>query len=89
LLAEKDQCDEKTLALVEQATEAFNCYLEKNFEAALKIYLQILEVYPDDRPAKVMLEKCDKFIETPPDENWTGATRVFENRIFIRNKRDM
>lgn len=89
LLAEKDKCDEKTLALVEQATKAFNCYLDKNFTEALQIYLQILETYPDDKPAKVMIEKCDKFIEIPPDENWTGATRVFENRIFIRNKHDM
>jgi adenylate cyclase len=78
LLAEKDQCDEQTLVLAEQAAEAFKYYLAKDFKAALKIYLQILARYSNDKPSKVMIEKCYKFIETPPDENWTGATRIFE-----------
>ena len=78
LLAEKDQCDEITLDLVAKATVAFKYYLNKDFELALKGYEQILKYFPDDKPAQVMIERCQKLIATPPDENWTGATRIFE-----------
>jgi adenylate cyclase len=78
LLAEKTQCDDKTLHLAEQATLAFKYYLNKDFESALKIYLQILARHTNDQPALVMIEKCQKLIDMPPDENWTGATRIFE-----------
>jgi adenylate cyclase len=78
LLAEKDQCDEITLDLVAKATVAFKYYLNKDFELAIQSYEQILQYHPDDKPAQVMIERCQKLIATPPDENWTGATRIFE-----------
>jgi adenylate cyclase len=78
LLAKKDECDEATLELAEKATVAFKHYLHKQFELALKCYLQILAHHPDDKPARVMIERCQKAIDMPPDENWTGATRMFE-----------
>ncbi len=78
LLAEKNQCEEAVLSLAQQATLAFKYYLQKDFELALKTYLQILAHHPADKPALVMIEKCQRLIDLPPDENWTGATRIFE-----------
>jgi adenylate cyclase len=78
LMAEKNQCDNEILQLAEQARLAFKYYLNKEFELALKTYFRILAYHPHDKPARVMIEKCQKLIDAPPDENWTGATRVFE-----------
>ncbi len=78
LIMEKSEVDEKTLDLVAKATQAFDYYLLGQFQQALKAYHQILTDNPDDQPAKVMVAKCEHFIKLPPDENWTGATRMFE-----------
>ncbi len=78
LMMEKSEADEKTLELVAKATQAFDYYLLGQFQQAFKVYHQILSDNPDDEPAKVMISKCEHFIKSPPDENWTGATRMFE-----------
>lgn len=78
LIAKKGECDEQTLALVANASQAFEFYLLGQFPQALNIYDKILASHPDDQPAKVMLSKCKNFIKSPSDKNWTGATRIFE-----------
>jgi len=78
LMMEKSEADNETLDLVAKATKAFDYYLLGQFQQAFKVYHQILTDNPDDQPAKVMISKCEHFIESPPDENWTGATRIFE-----------
>jgi adenylate cyclase len=78
LITEKTAVDELILALVTQANKAFDAYLQGQFQQASKTYQQILVDYPDDAPAKIMLSKCEYFIQSPPDKNWTGATRIFE-----------
>lgn len=76
LLAEKNDCDTETLELVAKADLALRYYLNQDFVSALNSYQAILNDYPNDIPAKVMIIKCQKLIENPPDENWTGATRL-------------
>ncbi len=78
LIAEKSDADEQMLALVAKASEAFEYYLLGEFQQSVKIYHEILSDNPDDQPAKVMIAKGEHFIKSPPDENWTGATRIFE-----------
>ena len=78
LIGEKGMVDEKILVLVAQATNAFNAYLQRNFEDALIIYREILHENPNDQPAKVLISKCEYFIENPPSQHWTGATRLLE-----------
>ena len=78
LMGEKGEVSEDILTLAAKASEAFEYYLAGNIEHALRCYYKILSSNPEDQPAKVMIAKCEKFIESPPDENWTGATRLFE-----------
>ncbi|MDQ7090439.1 MAG: adenylate/guanylate cyclase domain-containing protein [Methylococcales bacterium] len=78
LITEKEDADEETLALVAKATKAFDYYLAGKFEQALAVYHDILKDNPQDHPAKVMIAKCEQFMKSLPDENWTGATRIFE-----------
>jgi adenylate cyclase len=78
LIGEKGNADKSVLALVAQATEAFNAYLQKDFTRAIHLYHEILATNPEDEPAKVLISKCDYFIKNPPSQHWTGATRLFE-----------
>ncbi len=78
LLAELKSCDAATLRLIDLSFQAFENYLAKRFAEALRVYLQILDNNPDDQATRVMIAKCEFFIEFPPDEAWTGATRLTE-----------
>ncbi|MCK5728236.1 MAG: hypothetical protein KAH08_03340 [Methylococcales bacterium] len=78
LVGEKNAVDNEILALVALASDAFEAYLSKQFEQALRLYKQILTNNPDDQPAKVLMTKCEHFIKNPPDQHWTGATRLLE-----------
>ncbi|MCK5872645.1 MAG: hypothetical protein KAG26_07445 [Methylococcales bacterium] len=78
LIGEKNTVSKETLALVALATKAFDAYLSKDFKHAQKLYHEILTKYPNDQPATVLMAKCEHFISTPPDQHWTGATRLFE-----------
>lgn len=78
LIGEKGQVDKQTLAMVATAHEAFDYYLAGNFSEALKNYHKILSDNANDQPAKVMIARCEKYSKLPLDENWTGATRMFE-----------
>ncbi len=77
LVAEVGDCDEKVLQVVALANKAFKQYLNRDFMAALKLYQQILKDNSQDQPALIMSIKCQRCIDVAPDQNWTGATRLF------------
>lgn len=54
--------------------EALELYRKRYFEEAKKQFLKSFELF-NDQPSKIYLERCQLFIENPPDENWDG---VFE-----------
>lgn len=78
LIGEKNTVSKDTLTLVALATKAFDAYLSKEFKQALGWYHEILTKNPNDQPAIVLMAKCEHFINNPPDQHWTGATRLFE-----------
>ena len=43
------------------------------FENALGLFNQALEVDPEDGPSKVYKERCEVYIEDPPPEDWDGV----------------
>ena len=66
--------DEK--ALPEEFTEpyekGFKSYAEGAFGLAIPYFEAALKILPQDKSAKLMLERCNEFAESKP-ENWDGA----------------
>lgn len=50
-------------------------YIKKNFEIAIEYFDKSIQLNPDDRPSWTHLERCQYYLEYPPDEDWNG---VFE-----------
>ena len=61
------------LELVNLTTMALVAYQARRFVEAVQTYQSILEGWPDDTLAMVMLERAKQFVETPPDQNWDGV----------------
>jgi len=64
---------ESQLELVNLTTLALAAYQGRQFLEAVQTYQSILERWPDDTLANVMLERAEQFAKTPPDQNWDGV----------------
>ena len=59
--------------LAEQFQAAIDNYFAMDFRAARKQFEGILSGFPDDKPARIMLERCGSFLEQPPAGDWDGV----------------
>ena len=66
--------DEKPLPkdFIEAYEKGFKSYTEGAFTLALPYFESALKVMPQDKAAKLMLQRCTEFAENKP-ENWDGA----------------
>ena len=49
-------------------------YRMRDFTAAIVQFENVLQARPFDGPSKIMVERCQTFLESPPSENWSGVT---------------
>ncbi|MGM0451684.1 MAG: CHASE2 domain-containing protein [Thermodesulfobacteriota bacterium] len=48
-------------------------YRKRQWAEAITSFEQALSVLPDDRPSRIMAERCRQYRENPPDTHWNGA----------------
>ena len=68
------RADEKPLPkeFIQAYEKGFKSYTEGAFSLAIPYFEAALKVLPQDKAAKLMLERCNEFAENKP-ENWDGA----------------
>jgi adenylate cyclase len=72
LMAETPSADERTRAISGLAATAMEHYLNRRWSEAIDGYDRILELDPDDRPSRIMKERCRLMLENPPPGDWSG-----------------
>jgi adenylate cyclase len=50
-----------------------SAYRARNFSAAMGFFQMVLVACEGDRPSKVMIERCRRFLETPPEQDWEAT----------------
>ena len=78
LLDLRGQAGAELLDMVELWEKAFDAYENKNFAAAKNLFEQVWQQNPADKPAKLYLDRCEKFIATPPAAGWDGVDNLTE-----------
>jgi len=53
-------------------------YQDKNWNTAIEKFLKALDAWPDDNPAKIMIERCEEYQKYPPSADWDG---VFKHQV--------
>ncbi|MFC1556437.1 CHASE2 domain-containing protein [candidate division KSB1 bacterium] len=48
-------------------------YLDKDWNAGIGHFEKVLEIKPDDGPAKVYVDRCIMYKENPPPSDWDGV----------------
>lgn len=74
LLGEADQPLEASLeALLPAYARALKAYRSQRFEDARRHFQAVQEIDPGDGPTRVMLERCELYLASPPGEDWDGV----------------
>jgi len=63
----------KTLSAFNKGMEE---YYNKRFEQASALFQEILDVYPEDKTAQILLEHAANYQELGVPENWDGVDAV-------------
>ncbi len=76
LAGEKKDLDARRLLIVKLSAAGLESYLERRWSEAGESYRRILELDPEDQPAKIMIARCRLYLEKPPPGDWIGIYRV-------------
>ena len=53
--------------------EAIALYDERKYREAGLAFQKVLEINPDDGPPKLYVDRCEYFVEEPPEDDWDGV----------------
>ncbi len=74
-LVKRGKVDAKLNELFHKSLEGLNLYRKGNWSDALKIFEEILKLYPDDRPSQLFFNRCKILMENEP-ETWDGIWKM-------------
>jgi len=60
----------------ELTQQAFDAYLNREFQTARSLYRQLAEAFPDDALGHMFVARCENYLKTPPTAGWSGVTHM-------------
>ena len=73
LIAEKGDIAPTDLEFIRAFEYAAGYYQRRDWEKALQLFQNCLQMRPEDRPSNIFLERCQGFLINPPPNDWTGV----------------
>ena len=73
LVAEKGQIDERKVQLIEHFEAGIHAYRARRWEEAISCFMQVLNLAPEDGPAKTYIQRCQEYQQTAPAQDWDGV----------------
>ncbi len=64
---------EQKLKMRNQYQEGLYYYQQRNFTEALKLFVECQDLCPTDIATAMHLDRCERFAQVPPPENWDGV----------------
>jgi adenylate cyclase len=76
VVARKGEADANTLELFSQYAHALLAYRSRQYDKAIELFNVCLKIKPGDGPSLNLIEQCEKFKQSPPDENWDATNTL-------------
>ena len=73
LMMERERTQNNVIEIAQYFAEGYNLYQQRNFNDAIEFFQKAIDRRPDDSTAKIYIERCQEFLNTPPPENWDGV----------------
>jgi len=64
--------------LVQIFHAALDCFEQRDWKQAAAGFKEALAVKADDNPSQKYLERCENFMQKPPQDNWDGVYNLTE-----------
>jgi len=78
VLGIRERTDEEALSAQRQWERAMDDFEQMQFTEALKKFLSLSNINPEDNVAKLYASRCKKYIESPPPSNWDAVNNLLE-----------
>jgi adenylate cyclase len=75
-LLDAAECTEERPHWVALYEAGLAAYRARDFAGAIVSFREVLAIRPSDRPARIMLERCCQFLESPPGEEWQAINAM-------------
>ena len=79
LISKEGELSSKEEEYIKLANNGARLYFDSEWEKAIKIFKKILEINKEDVPAKILLERSEEFLKSPPEKDWNGVF-VFDKK---------
>lgn len=76
LVAKKGELPEAKREAFELFARALALYRQRSYREALGLFRETSEALPDDGPSLLYIDRCEKHISSPRDDNWDGVHDV-------------
>jgi len=76
LLGEKGKVEPRVIEMKTLYETAYDSYLTRDWEKARELLSQSLDIHPGDGPSRVLLERIEQLVQTPPPADWDGVWRL-------------
>jgi adenylate cyclase len=76
VIEEFDNVSEVQRASVDIYKQGLDFYFKREFSMAKRYVVEYLKTNPTDKAANLLLERCRKFEQTPPNMNWGGTNKI-------------
>ncbi|MBI2948623.1 MAG: GAF domain-containing protein [Verrucomicrobia bacterium] len=53
-------------------------YKDRNWKEAMALFMQALNLFPQDKPSKIYYQRCLHYQANPPDPSWSGVWTMTE-----------
>jgi len=73
LIDETEHMDSNTREGLDTFHAALELFEERDWEEAEKLFRAATKLLPEDGPSLFYIERCRKFVSSPPAENWDGV----------------
>lgn len=73
LIALKSELKPKMKEMIEIFDQALDLFEKRKYLEAKKIFLKVLQNFPNDGPAKIYLDRCNKYMKKPMPASWDGV----------------
>lgn len=76
LIAMREKATENQVALAQRFEAGMALYRERKWDEAMRKFEEVYLIAPNDGPTRVLIDRCRRYKESPPEEEWQGAFRV-------------
>ena len=77
LLAEKSSENAESHAnIADQFQIIYDIYLRRKWKKAKELLIELKKEFPNDQVCDIYIERCEKYIQTEPDDSWDGVIRL-------------